>query len=470
METRNTQNTDFLISDSEISTARFCMEYGITHGASQMKISLSKSVLDSFSILNGELDKVVHSADRSLFMYIFADGRYGTFSTNNFSRKDLEAFITKAIDTVRMLAADPSRKLPPAERTAKGAVTGTELGLYDPEYQNITPEKRLKTAMGISIFRTSDTGDGITLISEECEYSDSVDDNYLIDSQGFEGRHTETSFAVCSEVTIQDKSGNRLSGYWWESSPSASGLNTEGCSRIALEKALNKIGPKRHKGGKFRMIVDRSVSSRLVSPLLSALNGTAIQQKNSFLDGSIGKKMFSGNLTIMDLATTYGKPGSRLFDTEGVATADRAIIKDGIVSQYFINTYISEKTGMSPTIEGASRPAVTPFMKLSAADADGCLSSEKEITLQAIMESCGDGIYVTGFNGGNCNQTTGDFSYGIEGFAFRKGKISHPIREMVVTGNMKELWNSITAAGSDARPCTRWQIPTLAFDDVDFSA
>ena len=77
---------------------------------------------------------------------------------------------------------------------------------------------------------------------------------------------------------------------------------------------------------------------------------------------------------------------------------------------------------------------------------------------------------MTGFNGGNCNPTTGDFSYGVEGFAFRDGKITHPIREMVVTGNMITLWNGILAAGTDARPCTRWQIPTLAFNAADFSA
>jgi PmbA protein len=240
----------------------------------------------------------------------------------------------------------------------------------------------------------------------------------------------------------------------------------------ALSKAIEKIGPKRHRGGTFRMVVDRSVSSRLVSPLLSALNGAAIQQKNSFLDGSLGKKIFSERLTITDLATTSGKPGARLFDTEGTATSDRPVIKNGVVSMYFINTYIAEKTGFSPTIEGVSRPVVAPFFpgSMPEGDADSCLSEEFEINLPRILKLCGSGIYVTGFNGGNCNPTTGDFSYGVEGFAFRDGKITHPIREMVVTGNMITLWNGILAAGTDARPCTRWQIPTLAFNAADFSA
>ena len=65
---------------------------------------------------------------------------------------------------------------------------------------------------------------------------------------------------------------------------------------------------------------------------------------------------------------------------------------------------------------------------------------------------------------------TGDFSFGVEGFRFKNGKITHPVKEMLITGNLIELWNNLIAAGSDARACTRWQIPSLAFSDVCFSA
>ena len=96
--------------------------------------------------------------------------------------------------------------------------------------------------------------------------------------------------------------------------------------------------------------------------------------------------------------------------------------------------------------------------------------AEKEVSLEDILKLAQNGILVTGFNGGNCNPVTGDFSYGIEGFAFSKGRITHPVREMLITGNILELWNSLIAAGTDTRPSSRWQIPTLAFEGVAFSA
>lgn len=95
---------------------------------------------------------------------------------------------------------------------------------------------------------------------------------------------------------------------------------------------------------------------------------------------------------------------------------------------------------------------------------------EKEVSLKDILTLCGSGIYVTGFNGGNCNPVTGDFSYGVEGFAFSRGKITHPVKEMLITGNIIKLWQSLLAAGTDARRSSRWQIPTVAFDGVSFSA
>ena len=213
------------------------------------------------------------------------------------------------------------------------------------------------------------------------------------------------------------------------------------------------------------MVVDASVSSRLVSPLLSALNASSIQQENSFLKGSEGKEMFCRGLTITDAARTPGKPGSRLFDTEGVATEERDIIRQGKVGMYFTNTYMALKMGIRQTIESASRPVLMPYR----CDGGEIRPEAGSFGAKEIIGLCGDGIYVTGFNGGNCNSTTGDFSYGIEGFLFKDGEIRNPVREMLITGNMVQLWNSLLYAGNDARECTRWQIPALCFEKVDFS-
>ena len=454
-----------MITSEERNIARHCIEYAMRLGAEGIRLSLNKNEMDSCSMLNGELDKVSHSADRSIYIYLYVDGKYGTFSTNRLDEKEVENFISKAIVMVKMLGEDRCRRLPDPERTAKDACGGMELGLYDSHYEGCDSDSRLKKAEEMSIIRSLPEAEGYKVISEECEYAESLDDTILMDSQGFEGRHTETSFNCFSELTIQDSEGNRYSGYWWEASPHFDVLRLKECSHTALERAISQIGPRRRRSGRYRMIVDGTVASRLVSPLINALNASAIQQKMSFLDGSLEKKMFSEGLTIMDNARTPGKSGSRMYDSEGVATQNRAIIDHGVVKQYFVSTYMAEKTGFAPTIEDISRPCLSPFMA-----GKELTDLEKGVSLKDILVQCGNGIYVTGFNGGNCNPVTGDFSFGIEGFAFSKGKITHPVKEMLITGNIVELWNSLTAAGTDTRSSSRWQIPTLAFENVSFSA
>lgn len=456
-----------MISNNEIQTAKECIRIALAKGADGVRVSLNKCVSDTVTMLNGKLDKVSHAADRSLYFYIFADGRYGTFSTNRLDEYELEGFIGNAVEMVKMLGEDLCRTLPDQGRTAKDAKTGKELELFDEAYCNSDAESRLDSAEKLSIYKRIITEDHVDfrLISEECEYTESCDDTFLVDSKGFEGRHTETTFSAFAEMTIEDSSGLKYSGFWWENTPVKHSLKINGIGNTALERAVSQIGPKGKRGGKYKMVVDGNTASRLISPILSALNASSVQQKMSFLEGKVGQTVFSEGMTLMDMARTPGKSGSRMFDTEGVATKDAPIIEGGIVKQYFTNTYMANKMGISPTVEDISRPCLMPYIK-----GEGLSGGEKEVSLKDILAICTSGIYVTGFNGGNCNPATGDFSYGIEGFAFSRGKITHPVKEMLITGNMIELWNSLIAAGTDARESARWQIPTIAFANVTFSA
>jgi len=89
--------------------------------------------------------------------------------------------------------------------------------------------------------------------------------------------------------------------------------------------------------------------------------------------------------------------------------------------------------------------------------------------LDGLVAEVDKGILITGFNGGNCNSSTGDFSYGIEGFLIENGKLTQPVSEMNVTGNMLALWSSLVETGNDPRLSSSWRIPSLVFEGVDFS-
>lgn len=446
------------ITENERKTALDSLDCALRAGASAAKVCLNKSVMSTYSVLDKEFDKLVHSADRSLYFHIFADGKYGNFSTNRFEAGELKGFLESSVETVRMLAADEARCLPAKELYYKDTSSGHEMGIDDPAFDDVPPERKKEIAMECAAAAPG------TAISAETEFSEQADGLFIADTQGFTGLGYETTYAISSEITVKGKGNSRASGYFWSASPMLSGLKYEDCATKAYERATARLNPKKIKSGKYIMVVENYVASRLFAPIMAALNGMAIEQHNSFLTDSLGKRVFPEWLDVIDRPHVKGAPGSRLFDSEGVATKDCDIISHGTVGMYFINSYASRKLGMPQTVESASRPVIVPFDRTSGKGTDHGISS-----LDYILRQSGSGILVTGFNGGNSNPVTGAFSFGIEGFRFENGEILYPISEMLITGDILSLWAKSLFAGTDPLGSLRWQVPTLAFEDVDFN-
>ena len=487
-----------MITDKELAFVREALEMARAAGAQHARATLSVSEEDLVATLDGEVDRVTHCADRSLSLAMFVDGRYGSYSTNKLDRESLSGFIRQAVDATRMVAEDPCRTLPDPARCCSDALTGNELGLVDPARDTLTPSARQQLALSASVVLASRGGSlprqnfaslipptasqrvppvheatgghgfagatspdapqkrpEYTIVSEEGEYSDSIYDSVVMDTNGVCCRHSESSFDYGVEITIEC-GGQKYSGYWWDASSRLAELDAPACGRKALERAVGQIGSKPARSGRYTAVIDAEMASKMVSPLLRALSGYSIQQHNSFLMDSLGRQLFPEGLTLMDVPRIPGQTCSKYFDSEGVATVEAPIVERGVVREYFINTYMANKMQMEPTVEDATRAKVLPW-------------PEAGLDREAILRRCGSGILVTDFNGGNSNPVTGDFSYGIEGYLFKDGRIVRPVSEMLMTGNFLTLWARLIAAGDDARPCQSKLIPTLAFAEVDFN-
>ena len=460
-----------MITEEEKALADSSIDMALEAGASAVQVTLDKAKTEIIALLDGEIDNIRQTGDRALTFKVFADGKYGVLSTNRLEAESVRELMKMAVENVRLLAPDKFRRLPDKDETAKDAIHGDEMELCWDGYDSVTAEQRLDMARRVSVFNefsTESPDRDWKLVSEEVEYNNTLTDTYLTSSDRIGCRQIETSFEVCSNVTVEDNEGNKYSGLWWDYSISPEKVLASDCGHKAVMQAASQIGQVNVNGGKYRMVVSRRVSGRLVQPVLNALSGRAIQQKSSFLTDTLDKKVFSGGLTILDRPREKGKSGSILFDGEGRACLDRDIIVNGVVKEYFINTYMSGKLGMPATSESANRPVVQPFVsEKTGAEGNIDLTLLQEADVLAL---CGSGILVTDFNGGNCNSATGDFSYGVEGFVFENGEIKEPVSGMLITGNMKELWSNLLVAGSDPMDGFSRQVPTLAFDDVTFSA
>ena len=370
-------------------------------GASAVMVSLDKAKTEIYALLDGEIDNIRQTGDRSLTFNIYADGKYGTFSTNRFEEESLRDFLCKAVETVRMLVADPFRGLPDKKDLATDAVNGDEMGLCWYGYDSVSRDEKLEMAKRVSVFgefSAPSSDRSWRVVSEEVEYNNTLSDTYLTSSDGCRCRQTETSFEVSSQVTVEDNDGNKYSGLWWDYGVSPEKVLTSECGRKAVEMAVMQISPVNADKGKYTMVVSRLVSGRLLQPVLNALSSLSVYQKSSFLVDALGKQVFSKGLNVMDMPLEKGKSGAILFETDGRACRNREIISDGVVKENFTSIYMSRKLGIPPTSSCPNRPVLQPFV------------SEEMLGWERGGGHCGvSGAGFGGYGlGGDCGEVSGD--------------------------------------------------------------
>lgn len=359
------ESLDFAISDAEREIADKSVQMALDAGASAVMVSLDKAKTEIYALLDGEIDNIRQTGDRSLTFNIYADGKYGTFSTNRFEEESLRDFLCKAVETVRMLVADPFRGLPDKKDLATDAVNGDEMGLCWYGYDSVTRDEKLEMARRVSVFgefSAPSSDRNWRVVSEEVEYNNTLSDTYLTSSDGCRCRQTETSFEVSSQVTVEDNDGNKYTGLWWDYDVSPEKVLTSECGRKAVEMAVMQIAPVNADKGKYTMVVSRLVSGRLLQPVLNALSSLSVYQKSSFLVDALGKQVFSKGLNVMDMPLEKGKSGAILFETDGRACRNREIITDGVVKENFTSIYMSRKLGIPPTSSCPNRPVLLPFV------------------------------------------------------------------------------------------------------------
>ncbi len=424
------------------------MAFAKQNGCSASRVSIDAGTETTFEYRDEQLEKLQQASENRFSISLFVDGRYGSYSSNRMEKKELEKFIKNAIDSTRYLAPDDCRTLPNPDLYYKGHDAPD--ACYDQTIDSLQPDEKLQLAKAAvdEIYKTDPH-----IISVSADYGDSSYFGYLVDSQGFEGEKAQTSYSLSASVSLKGDGDARPESWWYDSSLFWDKLQKSGIGRKALERALQKLGQTKIKSGKYTMVVDNMNIGNLLSPIISALSGGSLAQKDSFLIDKIGKKIAADKLTLTDDPHIPQAMGSRWYDYEGVATKKRAIIENGVLQTYFIDTYNAHKMKVAPTISGTS------ILTFNQGNKD----------LNGLMGDLKKGILVTGFNGGNSNSSTGDFSFGIDGFLIENGKPTKPISEMNITGNMLSLWERLAAVGNDARTTSSWRTPSLVFDDVAFS-
>ncbi len=432
-----------------LEIAEQVVERARIHGAQQAAAGAYQVREVSVQWRDGAVEKLTEATTRGVGVELYVDGRYASVSTSDLRPDALDTFVGDAIAMTRALAPDPFRALPDPQ-LYRGQ-SDVDLQLADPNYGALTAVARRELAQQLEA-AARDTPDGARILSATTSVSDSQSRSWRVHSDGFVGQKVGTSYWLGAEVSVQDADGRRpedacYAGARWRGDvPDPQGIGAE-----ATRRTLSRLGSRKPESGQVTLVVDARAAGRVVSSLLGGLSAAGWQQKRSFLEGKLGAQIGNALLDVTDDPLVVRGLGSRRFDGEGMAAREMALFAAGVLKNGLVDTYYGKKLQMAPTTGRLSNLR----WRLGAKGRE------------ALLRDVGDGIFVTGFLGGNANGTTGDFSWGIQGFAIRAGQLAEPIGEANISGNHLTLWPALLAVGDDPYRYSALRTPTLVFGGVN---
>ena len=444
------------MNDKErLDLAEWAMQRALKSGATEVAVELVSTRNVDVEVRDGNLDKLADARQTGLDIDVYVDGRFSTNSTDDLRKPELEKFIDDAVAGARYLAPDVFRALPDPRYYPED--TGGDLKTFDPAYEKIETEDRVKLARELeAAVRASaaEAGGADKVVSTSGSYSDAHTELVRVHSNGFVGGARGTRFDTSADVTVQDASGGRPDDWCGATTRHRRDLpDPIDMGQEAVRRALGKLGQRKIASGRYACLVEARAGRRLVRILQEPLGGRALQQKSSFLEGMMHKQVGSANLTLTDDPTLERGLASRLFDGEGLAAKVMPVFDGGILMNYYIDAYYARKMGAEPTTGWASNVVVKPGTR----------------SLEAIIKDIDRGILVQGFIGGNSNSTTGDFSMGVMGQLVESGQIVAAVNEMNISGNTRDFFMSLVEVGNDPYLYSSVMTPSLLFEGVHFS-
>src|SRR5207244_860137 len=202
-----------------------------------------------------------------------------------------------------------------------------------------------------------------------------------------------------------------------------------------LSTAVARLGARKIATCQAPVLFEAPAALQLIGHFVSAVNGGNLYRKTSFLVDSLGRQVFSPLVRIDERPHEKQEMASTPFDEEGVATHSRAVVRGGVVEGYFLGSYSARKLGLKTTGNAGGHHNLV--VRSEGPDFAGMLKKLQR------------GLLVTELMGQGVNLVTGDYSRGAAGYWVEGGEIRHPVEEITIAGNLKDMFRGIVAVGSD---------------------
>ena len=414
------------------SLAHAVLERARKAGASGCECDVSEGYGLSVTVRKGRPDTVEHNRDRSLGVTVYLGerprARRGHASTSDLSRAALEQTVDAALAIARHTAEDDCAGLPDADLLAREV---PDLDLYHPWELSTEDAVELAKRCEAAAFAVSKkirNSEGATVSAQQTQF-------VLGNSLGFSGGYAGSRHWLSCAVIAEDR-GLMQRDDWYSASRVPSQLaDPKVLGRYAGQRTAARLGARKIATRQAPVLFEAPQAAMLLGSLVSAASGGNLYRKATFLLDSLGKQVFAPGVTLEERPLEPRGLASTPFDEEGVATRARTVVRNGVLEGYFLGCYSARKLGLQST--GSAGGNHNLVLEANGPDFRGMLKRLHR------------GLLVTELLGHGVNLVTGDYSRGAAGYWVENGEIAHPVEEVTIAGNLKDMFRGIDAVGSD---------------------
>jgi PmbA protein len=405
------------------------LEEARARGASQAEAAVSQDTGLSVGVRLGEVETLEHQRDRSMGITVYFGQRKGSASTADFSLEAVRATVAKACSIARFTAEDACAGLADPSLMARSP---PDLDLSHP--WNISADRAIEIAKAceaaaLAFDRRINNSEGASVGTHQGLH-------VYGNTHGFIGGYPTTSHSL-SCVVLAGTGEDMQRDYWYTSSRDWRDLqDAEAVGRESARRTIARLGPRKLSTRRAPVLFSPEIARGLFGYFSGAIRGSSQYRQSSFLLNSVGQQVFPKGFSIVERPHIPKAMASAPFDEEGVATRDRDLIADGVLTGYILSSYSARKLKLTTTgnAGGAHNLLVAPNTSGG---------------FEAMLGRLGSGLLVSELMGQGVNPVTGDYSRGAAGFWVEYGVIQYPVAEITIAGNLRDMFKDVVAVGDD---------------------
>ncbi|MDA1325330.1 MAG: TldD/PmbA family protein [Proteobacteria bacterium] len=381
----------------------------------------------------GAAEKLERSESTDAGLRVFIGKRQAIVSSTDFSDDALDAMVERAIAMAKAAPEDPYCGIADPGQIIKDVPA---LDIFDPT------EPATQTLIDIAI-EAEDAARAVPGVtnSEGAQVGWSHASVAMAATNGFAQSYSVSGSSFSASVLAGEGTGmerdyDYATAVYFGDLPSPAAIG-----KSAGERAVKRLGARKMKTTHVPVVYDPRASGGLVRHLTGAINGASIARGTSFLKESMGQAIFAPGIRIIDDPLRPRGLRSKPFDGEGLPTRTKTLVDDGKLITWVLDLASARQLGLAST-GNASRGTGSP-------PSPGTTNTYLEagpLTPQELIADIEQGFYVTELIGMGINGLTGDYSRGASGFWIEKGKITFPVSEMTIAGNLKDMFKVMVPA------------------------